>query len=80
MTARSWVPGKQRRSPDIAHTRYGGREEEGCKAFFLWTSISLTDRHAAEIDAMIAGGDYASVSEVIRAALRQFMKLPPVRR
>ena len=40
-------------------------------------SISLTDRHAAEIDAMIAGGDYASVSEVIRAALRQFMKMTP---
>ena len=40
-------------------------------------SISLTDRHAAEIDAMIATGDYASVSEVIRAALREFMNVPP---
>jgi putative addiction module CopG family antidote len=36
-------------------------------------SISLTDQHAAEIDAHIASGDYASVSEVIRAALRGFL-------
>jgi putative addiction module CopG family antidote len=39
-------------------------------------SISLTDRHASEIDALIATGDYASVSEVIRAALREFMNAP----
>ena len=39
-------------------------------------SISLTDQHAAEIDAMIRGGDFASVSEVIRAALREFMRVP----
>lgn len=36
-------------------------------------SISLTDQHAAEIDAQIASGDYASVSEVVRAALREFL-------
>jgi putative addiction module CopG family antidote len=36
-------------------------------------SISLTDQHAAEIDAHIASGHYASVSEVIRAALRGFL-------
>jgi putative addiction module CopG family antidote len=36
-------------------------------------SISLTDQHAAQIDAHIASGDYASVSEVIRAALRGFL-------
>jgi putative addiction module CopG family antidote len=36
-------------------------------------SISLTDQHAAEIEAIIATGDYASVSEVIRSALRDFM-------
>lgn len=35
-------------------------------------SISLTDRHAAEIEREIASGDYASVSEVVRAALRDF--------
>ncbi len=39
-------------------------------------SISLTDQHAAEIQAEIATGDYASVSEVIRAALRDFMDRP----
>jgi Arc/MetJ-type ribon-helix-helix transcriptional regulator len=36
-------------------------------------SISLTDRHAAEIDMEIAAGGYASVSEVVRAALRDFL-------
>lgn len=36
-------------------------------------SISLTDQHAAEIEARVASGDYASVSEVIRAALREFL-------
>jgi putative addiction module CopG family antidote len=39
-------------------------------------SISLTDQHAAEIAATIATGDYASVSEVIRAALRDFLRGP----
>ena len=36
-------------------------------------SISLTDRHAAEIESAIASGEYASVSEVVRAALREFL-------
>ena len=36
-------------------------------------SISLTAQHAAEIEAQIASGDYASVSEVVRAALRAFL-------
>ncbi len=36
-------------------------------------SISLTDQHVAEIEAQIASGDYASVSEVVRAALREFL-------
>ena len=36
-------------------------------------SISLTDRHAAEIELEFASGDYASVSEVVRAALREFL-------
>jgi putative addiction module CopG family antidote len=35
-------------------------------------SISLTDRHAAAIEAALATGHYASTSEVIRAALRAF--------
>jgi putative addiction module CopG family antidote len=39
-------------------------------------SISLTDQHAAEIQACIASGDFASVSEVIRAALREFLAVP----
>ena len=39
-------------------------------------SISLTDQHAAGIDAVLATGDYASVSEVIRAALRDFLNAP----
>lgn len=39
-------------------------------------SISLTDRHAAEIEATLASGDYASVSEVVRAALREFLDRP----
>jgi putative addiction module CopG family antidote len=39
-------------------------------------SISLTDQHAAEIEAVIATGDYASVSEVIRSALREFLNAP----
>lgn len=40
-------------------------------------SISLTDQHASEIDAQISSGDYASVSEVIRAALRDFLAKAP---
>lgn len=40
-------------------------------------SISLTDQHASEIEAQIASGDYASVSEVVRAALRDFLSKPP---
>ncbi len=39
-------------------------------------SISLTDQHAAAIDAELASGDYASVSEVVRAALRDFLDRP----
>jgi Arc/MetJ-type ribon-helix-helix transcriptional regulator len=35
-------------------------------------SISLTDTHAAAIEAELATGDYASVSEIVRAALRDF--------
>lgn len=40
-------------------------------------SISLTDRHAAAIEAELASGDYASVSEVVRAALREFFDRAP---
>ena len=40
-------------------------------------SISLTDQHASEIEAQIASGDFASVSEVVRAALRDFLSKPP---
>lgn len=40
-------------------------------------SISLTDQHASEIEAQVASGDYASVSEVIRAALRDFLGKAP---
>ena len=39
-------------------------------------SISLTDRHAAAIEAELASGDYASVSEIVRAALREFFERP----
>lgn len=35
-------------------------------------SISVTDAHAAAIEAELATGDYASVSEIVRAALRDF--------
>ena len=35
-------------------------------------SISLTDHHAAAIEAELAGGGFASTSEVIRAALRAY--------
>jgi Arc/MetJ-type ribon-helix-helix transcriptional regulator len=35
-------------------------------------SISLTDAHAAAIEAELATGDYASVSEIVRAALRDY--------
>jgi Arc/MetJ-type ribon-helix-helix transcriptional regulator len=35
-------------------------------------SISLTDAHAAAIEAELATGDYASVSEIVRATLRNF--------
>ena len=40
-------------------------------------SISLTDQHAAAIESEIASGDYASVSEVVRAALREFLARAP---
>jgi len=40
-------------------------------------SISLTDHHAAQIELEIAAGGYASVSEVIRAALRDYLDRPP---
>ena len=40
-------------------------------------SISLTDQHAAQIELEIASGGYASVSEVIRAALREYLDRPP---
>jgi len=40
-------------------------------------SISLTDQHASEIDAQVSSGDFASVSEVVRAALRDFLSQPP---
>lgn len=40
-------------------------------------SISLTDQHASEIEAQVSSGDYASVSEVIRAALRDFLGKAP---
>jgi len=44
-------------------------------------SVSLTDRHAALIEAAVASGDYASASEVVRTALRELFRadlLPPV--
>ena len=40
-------------------------------------SISLTDQHAAALEAEIASGDYASLSEVVRAALREFFARSP---
>jgi antitoxin ParD1/3/4 len=43
-------------------------------------SISLTDQHAALIEAAVASGDYASASEVVRTALRDLFQtdlLPP---
>ena len=40
-------------------------------------SISLTEQHASEIEAQISSGDFASVSEVVRAALRDFLSKPP---
>ena len=40
-------------------------------------SISLTEQHALEIEAQISSGDFASVSEVVRAALRDFLSKPP---
>lgn len=40
-------------------------------------SISLTDQQAAQIEFEIASGGYASVSEVIRAALREYLDRPP---
>ena len=40
-------------------------------------SISLTDQQAAQIELEIASGGYASVSEVIRAALREYLDRPP---
>lgn len=44
-------------------------------------TISLTDQHAALIEAAVASGDYASASEVVRTALRELFQaalLPPV--
>jgi antitoxin ParD1/3/4 len=44
-------------------------------------SVSLTDQHAALIEAAVASGDYASASEVVRTALRAFFRaevLPPI--
>lgn len=40
-------------------------------------SISLTEQHASEIEAQVSSGDFASVSEVIRAALRDFLSKAP---
>lgn len=43
--------------------------------------VSLTDQHAALIEASVASGDYASASEVVRTALRAFFRdeaMPPV--
>jgi putative addiction module CopG family antidote len=40
--------------------------------------IDLTDHHAAEIEAAVASGDFASASEVVRAALRAFFAGEPV--
>lgn len=43
--------------------------------------VSLTDQHAALIEASVASGDYASASEVVRTALRAFFRdeaTPPV--
>ena len=44
-------------------------------------TISLTDQHAELVEAAVASGDYASASEVVRAALRDHFAadpLPPV--
>jgi antitoxin ParD1/3/4 len=44
-------------------------------------SVSLTDQHAALIEAAVASGDYASASEVVRTALREWFRTdlaPPV--
>ena len=44
-------------------------------------TVSLTDHHAAPIEAAVASGDYASASEVVRTALRELFRadlLPPV--
>lgn len=44
-------------------------------------SIRVTDQHAALIEAAVASGDYASASEVVRTALREWFQadlLPPV--
>ncbi|MGB0679000.1 MAG: ribbon-helix-helix domain-containing protein [Polyangiales bacterium] len=41
-------------------------------------SISLTTQHACAIESELATGDYASVSEVVRAALRAFFDRAPV--
>ncbi|MFW5833676.1 MAG: ribbon-helix-helix domain-containing protein [Pseudomonadota bacterium] len=38
-------------------------------------SISLTDQHAALIEAAVASGDYASASEVVRTALRELFQV-----
>jgi putative addiction module CopG family antidote len=40
--------------------------------------IDVTDHHAAEIEAAVASGDFASASEVVRAALRAFFGGEPV--
>jgi len=36
-------------------------------------SITLSERRAADIDAALASGDYASVSELVDAALNLFL-------
>jgi Arc/MetJ-type ribon-helix-helix transcriptional regulator len=39
-------------------------------------SISLTEEHAAFIEAEVAAGDFASISDVIAAALHEFFERP----
>ena len=43
-------------------------------------SISMTDEHARMIAEAVAGGDYASSSEVIREALRDWKAKPQLGR
>ena len=44
------------------------------------TGISLTDEHARLIESAVATGDYASTSEVVREALRNWRALGEIRR